>query len=404
MTVEESLSLIKRGTVEIIPEPELIDKLKSGKKLKIKAGFDPTAPDLHIGHAVLLRKMRHFQDLGHEVNFLLGDFTAMIGDPTGKSETRKRLTKDEVLENSKTYESQVFKILDKSKTNIVFNSTWCSPMKFEDVLILSSKYNVARLLERDDFNKRFKAGNPISLIEFLYPLVQGYDSVAMECDIELGGNDQKFNLLVGRELQRDYGKVPQVVITMPLLVGLDGVKKMSKSLGNYIGFNDDPLDMFGKIMSISDTLMWEYYTLLTDISINELNNKKEAVNKNELHPKEAKSLLAKLIMDQFHPEEKNKEAIEEWNKIHNTKNRSIPDNLETLILDESYFTDSNPMLLGTLTKNGFFSSVSEGRRLVQNGGLYLNEEKVSDEKLSLEKGKEYIVRQGKKGKFIKIIT
>ncbi|NBU99553.1 MAG: tyrosine--tRNA ligase, partial [Spirochaetia bacterium] len=247
MTLEESYSLIKRGTVEIIPEPELEEKLKSGKKLKIKAGFDPTAPDLHIGHAVLLRKMRHFQDLGHEVNFLLGDFTAMIGDPTGKSETRKRLTKDEVLENSKTYESQVFKILDKSKTKIVFNSTWCSPMKFEDVLILSSKYNVARLLERDDFNKRFKAGNPISLIEFLYPLVQGYDSVAMECDIELGGNDQKFNLLVGRELQRDYGKIPQVVITMPLLVGLDGIKKMSKSLGNYIGFNDDPIDMFGKI-------------------------------------------------------------------------------------------------------------------------------------------------------------
>ena len=404
MTLEESFSLIKRGTVEIIPEPELEEKLKSGKKLKIKAGFDPTAPDLHIGHAVLLRKMRHFQDLGHEVNFLLGDFTAMIGDPTGKSETRKRLTKDEVLENSKTYESQVFKILDKSKTKIVFNSTWCSPMKFEDVLILSSKYNVARLLERDDFNKRFKAGNPISLIEFLYPLVQGYDSVAMECDIELGGNDQKFNLLVGRELQRDYGKIPQVVITMPLLVGLDGIKKMSKSLGNYIGFNDDPIDMFGKIMSISDTLMWEYYTLLTDISLNELNSKREAVNKNELHPKEAKTLLAKLIMDQFHPEDKNKEAIEEWNKIHNTKNRSIPENLETLVLDETYFSKSNPMLLGTLAKNGFFSSVSEGRRLVQNGGLYLNEEKVSDEKFSLEKGKEYIVRQGKKGKFIKIIT
>ncbi len=404
MNIEESLSLIKRGTVEIIPEPELIDKLKSGKKLKIKAGFDPTAPDLHIGHAVLLRKMRHFQDLGHEVNFLLGDFTAMIGDPTGKSETRKRLTKDEVLENSKTYESQVFKILDKSKTKIVFNSSWCSSMNFEDVLILSSKYNVARLLERDDFNKRYKAGSPISLIEFLYPLVQGYDSVAMECDIELGGNDQKFNLLVGRELQRDYGKTSQVVITMPLLVGLDGVKKMSKSLGNYIGFNDDPIDMFGKIMSISDSLMWDYYTLLTDISITELNIKKEAVLKNELHPKEAKSLLAKLVMDQFHLEDKNKEAIEEWNKIHNTKNRSIPDNLETLILDETYFSDSNPMLLGTLTKNGFFSSVSEGRRLVQNGGLYLNEEKVSDEKLSLEKGKEYIVRQGKKGKFIKIIT
>jgi tyrosyl-tRNA synthetase len=404
MNNEESLSLIKRGTVEIIPEVELIEKLKSGKKLKIKAGFDPTAPDLHIGHAVLLRKMRHFQDLGHEVNFLLGDFTAMIGDPTGKSETRKRLTREDVLENSKTYESQVFKILDKSKTKIVFNSEWCSPMKFEDVLILSSKYNVARLLERDDFSKRFKAGNPISLIEFLYPLVQGYDSVAMECDIELGGNDQKFNLLVGRELQRDYGKTPQVVITMPLLVGLDGIKKMSKSLGNYIGFNDEPIDMFGKIMSISDSLMWDYYTLLTDESLHELNKKKEAVQKNELHPKEAKSLLAKLIMDQFHPENKNREAIEEWNKIHNTKNRSIPENIDTLILDASYFLESSPMLLGSLAKNGFFSSVSEGRRLVQNGGLYLNEEKVTDEKISLEKGKEYIVRQGKKGKFIKIIT
>ncbi len=404
MNSEESLTLIKRGTVEIIPEPELIEKLKSGNKLKIKAGFDPTAPDLHIGHAVLLRKMRHFQDLGHEVNFLLGDFTAMIGDPTGKSETRKRLTREEVLENSKTYESQVFKILDKSKTKIVFNSEWCSPMKFEDVLILSSKYNVARLLERDDFSKRFKAGNPISLIEFLYPLVQGYDSVAMECDVELGGNDQKFNLLVGRELQRDYGKKPQVVITMPLLVGLDGIKKMSKSLGNYIGFNDEPIDMFGKIMSISDSLMWEYYTLLTDESLQELNKKKEAVIKNQLHPKEAKAHLAKLIMDQFHSEDKNKEAIEEWNKIHNTKNRSIPENLDTLVLDDSYFIESNPMLLGSLAKNGFFSSVSEGRRLVQNGGLYLNEEKVTDEKLSLEKGKEYIVRQGKKGKFIKIIT
>lgn len=404
MNSEESLTLIKRGTVEIIPEPELIEKLKSGNKLKIKAGFDPTAPDLHIGHAVLLRKMRHFQDLGHEVNFLLGDFTAMIGDPTGKSETRKRLTREEVLENSKTYESQVFKILDKSKTKIVFNSEWCSPMKFEDVLILSSKYNVARLLERDDFSKRFKAGNPISLIEFLYPLVQGYDSVAMECDVELGGNDQKFNLLVGRELQRDYGKKPQVVITMPLLVGLDGIKKMSKSLGNYIGFNDEPIDMFGKIMSISDSLMWEYYTLLTDESLQELNKKKEAVLKNELHPKEAKALLAKLIMDQFHAEDKNKEAIEEWNKIHNTKNRSIPENLDTLVLDDSYFIESNPMLLGSLAKNGFFSSVSEGRRLVQNGGLYLNEEKVTDEKLSLDRGKVYIVRQGKKGKFIKIIT
>ena len=404
MNLEESFSLIKRGTVEIIPEAELIEKLKSGKKLKIKAGFDPTAPDLHIGHAVLLRKMRHFQDLGHEVNFLLGDFTAMIGDPTGKSETRKRLNREEVLENSKTYQSQVFKILDKDKTKIVYNSDWCSSMKFEDVLVLSSKYNVARLLERDDFSKRYKSGNPISLIEFLYPLVQGYDSVAMECDIEIGGNDQKFNLLVGRELQRDYGKTPQVVITLPLLVGLDGIKKMSKSLGNYIGFNDEPIDMFGKVMSISDSLMWDYYNLLTDIPYNELNNTKEAVHRNELHPKEAKTKLAKLIMDQFHPKSKNDEAIEEWNRVHNTKNRAIPDNIESHTIDGSYFQDSPPMLLSTLQKVGFFATISEGKRLVQNGGLYLNEEKVTDEKLQLEREKEYVVRQGKKGRFIKLIT
>ena len=404
MNLEELFSLIKRGTVEIIPEAELIEKLKSGKKLKIKAGFDPTAPDLHIGHAVLLRKMRHFQDLGHEVNFLLGDFTAMIGDPTGKSETRKRLNREEVLENSKTYQSQVFKILDKDKTKIVYNSDWCSSMKFEDVLVLSSKYNVARLLERDDFSKRYKSGNPISLIEFLYPLVQGYDSVAMECDIEIGGNDQKFNLLVGRELQRDYGKTPQVVITLPLLVGLDGIKKMSKSLGNYIGFNDEPIDMFGKVMSISDSLMWEYYNLLTDIPNNELNSTKEAVHRNELHPKEAKTKLAKLIMDQFHPNSKNDEAIEEWNRVHNTKNRAIPDNIESHTLDGSYFKDSPPMLLSTLQKVGFFATISEGKRLVQNGGLYLNEEKVTDEKLQLEREKEYVVRQGKKGRFIKLIT
>jgi tyrosyl-tRNA synthetase len=226
----------------------------------------------------------------------------------------------------------------------------------------------------------------------------------MECDIELGGNDQKFNLLVGRELQRDYGKVPQVVITLPLLVGLDGVKKMSKSLGNYIGFNDEPIDMFGKIMSISDTLMWDYYTLLTDLPTLEITNKKQAIEKNELHPKEAKSHLAKLIMDQFHPEEKNREAIEEWNRIHNTKNRSIPDTIETVILDDSYFQDGSPMLIGTLAKLSFFSSVSEGKRLVQNGGLYINEEKLLDEKFIIEKSKEYIVRQGKKGKFIKIKT
>ncbi len=401
--LEQSLELIRKGTVEIIPEAELIEKLKTGKKLKIKAGFDPTAPDLHLGHAVLLRKMKHFQDLGHEINFLLGDFTAMIGDPTGKSETRKRLTREEVLKNAETYESQVFKILDRSKTKIVFNSAWCSQMRFEDVLVLSSKYNVARLLERDDFSKRFKAGNPISLIEFLYPLVQGYDSVAMESDVELGGTDQKFNLLVGRELQRDYGKKPQAVITMPLLVGLDGVKKMSKSLGNYIGFNDAPGDMYGKVMSISDDLMWNYYELLTDFTVKEIEERKTAVAKSELHPKEAKSSLAVGIMKMFYPEDVCTEAVEEWKRVHNSEKRSVPDTIETHTISESEFGEKAPMLIGTLTKLGFFASNSEGMRVVQNGGLYLNEEKVTDAKLVLKKGETYTVRQGKKGKFIKLV-
>ncbi|MDX1957687.1 MAG: tyrosine--tRNA ligase [Leptospiraceae bacterium] len=400
----QSLESIKRGTVEIIPEAELLQKLNSGKKLKIKAGFDPTAPDLHLGHAVLLKKMREFQDLGHEVNFLLGDFTAMIGDPTGKSETRKRLTKEEVLINSKTYEEQVFKILDRAKTKIVFNSAWCGEMRFEDVLILASKYNVARLLERDDFSKRFKAGNPISMIEFLYPLVQGYDSVAMEADIELGGTDQKFNLLVGRELQKDYGKEQQVVITLPLLVGLDGVKKMSKSLGNYIGFNDSSIDMYGKILSISDELMWNYFELLTSLPMQEIQNRKEGIASNQLHPKEVKSELALLIMNQFHSEQQNLEAKEEWNKIHNSKNRAIPEEMEVYTVSEIEFANGNPMLISTLTKAKFFSSNSEGIRILKNGGLYLAEEKLTNEKLTLEKGKTYVVRQGKKGKFLKLQT
>lgn len=403
--IQSELELIKRGVVDLIPEADMITKLKSGKKLKIKAGFDPTAPDLHLGHAVLLRKLRQFQSLGHEINFLLGDFTAMIGDPTGKSETRKRLTKEEVEQNALTYQSQVFKILDKDKTKIVYNSVWCSNMVFENVLILASKYNVARLLERDDFNKRYKSGNPISMIEFLYPLIQGYDSVVMESDVEIGGTDQKFNLLVGRDLQKDYGKKDlQVVITLPLLVGLDGIKKMSKSLGNYIGFNDAPIDMFGKIMSISDNLMWNYFELLTDLPIEEIQTKKIAIQKSELHPKEAKIELAQLIMDQFHPSDKNREAIEEWNKIHNMKNRSIPDKMEEFCTIEQDFESSAPLLVQILARAKFITSSSEGRRLIQNGGLYLNEERVSDEKFQLSKGQEYTIRIGKKGKFLKLIT
>lgn len=279
MDIQKQIEIIRRGTVDLISEEELKSKLQKKKTLKIKAGFDPTAPDLHLGHFVQLKKLKHFQDLGHEVSFLLGDFTAMIGDPTGKSETRKRLSREEVLENSKTYQNQVFKVLDPVKTKIVYNSNWCSKMNFEDVLVLSSKYNVARMLERDDFSKRYKAGQPISMIEFLYPLVQGYDSVAMECDVELGGTDQKFNLLVGRDLQREYGKEAQCVLTLPLLVGLDGSKKMSKSLGNYVGITETPIDMFGKLMSISDDLMWNYFELLTDLPLPEIENRKNGMAK-----------------------------------------------------------------------------------------------------------------------------
>ncbi|BDA79026.1 tyrosine--tRNA ligase [Leptospira kobayashii] len=398
------LEKIRRGTVEIISEPELKEKLKTKGKLKIKAGFDPTAPDLHLGHFVLLRKLRHFQELGHEILFLLGDFTGMIGDPTGKSETRKRLTKEDVLANSKTYQEQVFKILDKEKTKIVYNSAWCSEMKFEEVLILTSKYTVSRMLERDDFTKRHQSGNPISMIEFLYPLVQGYDSVALHADVELGGTDQKFNLLVGRDLQREYGQAPQSVVTMPLLVGLDGVKKMSKSLGNYVGITESPLDMYGKIMSISDELMWNYFDLLTDLPKNTIEEKKSSIKNKTAHPKEVKTELALLIMDQLHPSDENRNAVSEWQRIHDPKNRALPDEIQTENLGPEFFAEKAPMLVSVLAQLKFIPSASEGRRLIQSGGLYLNEEKLTDPVLVLEKGKEYLIRQGKKGKFLKLIT
>ncbi|MCZ8342019.1 MAG: tyrosine--tRNA ligase [Leptospira sp.] len=400
--LQTELETIRRGTVEILSEPELIEKLKNKPSLTIKAGFDPTAPDLHLGHFVLLRKLKHFQDLGHEVNFMLGDFTAMIGDPTGKSETRKRLSREEVLENSKTYQTQVFKILDKVKTKIVYNSTWCSEMKFEQILILTSKYTVSRMLERDDFTKRYRAGNPISMIEFLYPLAQGYDSVEMKADIELGGTDQKFNMLVGRDLQREYGQKPQVVVTLPLLVGLDGVKKMSKSLGNYVGITERPIDMYGKLMSISDDLMWNYFELLTDLPISEIQKRQAGIKDKSLHPKAVKTELALLIMDQLHPHSENREAVEEWTQIHNTKNRALPDEIPEVVLGEEYFSEKQPALLYVLAQVQFLPSISEGRRLVQAGGLYLNEEKLNDASLLLDRGKEYLVRQGKKGKFLRL--
>lgn len=402
--IQKQIEILKRGTVDIISEQELANKIAKKKVLKIKAGFDPTAPDLHLGHFVLLRKLKHFQDLGHQILFLLGDFTGMIGDPSGKSETRKRLSREEVLANSETYQQQVFKILDPEKTKVVYNSVWCSDMRFEEVLILTSKYSVARLLERDDFSKRYKSGNSISLLEFMYPLVQGYDSVALDADVEIGGTDQKFNLLVGRELQRDYGKEPQCVLTLPLLVGLDGEKKMSKSLGNYVGITEPPIDMYGKLMSISDELMWKYFELLTDLPLSEVQNLRTEMQNGTIHPKTVKTQMARLIMDQLHPTIENANAIDEWNRIHDTKNRAVPDEIRTETVGSDFFREKPPLLAFLLSHFQFTSSVSEARRLIKNGGIYVNEVKISDDSMTLEPDKEYTIRQGKKGKFIKFIT
>lgn len=298
--LSRQLAQIRRGSVEIINEEELIAKLRKGVPLRVKAGFDPTAPDLHLGHTVLIQKLKHFQELGHQVIFLIGDFTGMIGDPSGKSETRKKLTREEVLRNAETYKRQIFKILDPVRTEIAFNSRWMDSFKASDFIELCSCYTVARMLERDDFEKRFKGNQPISIHEFLYPLVQGYDSVALKADVELGGTDQKFNLLMGRHLQREHGQASQIVLTVPILEGLDGVQKMSKSLGNYIGIDEVPADMFGKLMSISDELMWRYYELLSDRTLEQIRVLQEQVGCGDLHPKTAKEDLAQEITSRFH--------------------------------------------------------------------------------------------------------
>ncbi len=392
--VKRQFDLIKRGTVEIIDEDELKEKLresiKTEKPLKVKAGFDPTAPDLHLGHTVLIQKLKHFQDLGHEVYFLIGDFTGMIGDPTGKSETRKPLSREELERNAKTYKEQIFKILDEKKTKVVYNSEWCSKLTAVDMIKLASTMTVARMLERDDFSKRFNSNKPISIHEFLYPLLQGYDSVALKADVELGGTDQKFNLLVGRHLQRLWGQRPQTVIMMPILEGLDGVQKMSKSLGNYVGITDEPNDMYGKIMSISDELMWRYYELLSDISESEINRMKEEVNKGNLHPKKVKEMLAFEITKRFHDEISARQAAKHFEEMF--KKRDIPEDLETI----EYKLDSDNIWIAHLLKNiNFVKSSSEARRMIKSNAVSINAQKVRDENLKLEKG-EYIIRVGKR--------
>ena len=401
--VKNDYELLKRGTEEIIPEEDFKKKLEKSEKeqkpLIIKAGFDPTAPDIHLGHTVLLRKMRHFQQMGHSVHFLVGDFTAMIGDPTGKSETRKKLTREEVLVNAETYKKQVFKILDPEKTTVVFNSTWCSPMTFADVIELTSRYNVARMLERDDFSKRYKSGQSISIVEFMYPLMQGYDSVEMKADVELGGTDQKFNLLVGRDLQKEYGLEQQTIITLPLLVGLDGVNKMSKSLGNYIGINEAPRDIFGKVMSISDELMFKYYELVTDVPRDKIESFRTGIKDKSIHPKAVKVNLAKEICAQFYDMETADRAAQEFDAIFVKKD--IPDEVEDFIVPAAEVKDGKIWIAKVMMLSGCAKSTSEARRLIQGGGVTFDGNKVENDGYELTLPCEGILKVGKR-RFVRI--
>jgi tyrosyl-tRNA synthetase len=400
MTVAEQMEIIKRGAVEILVEKELVEKLeksaKTGVPLKIKAGFDPTAPDLHLGHTVLLQKLRQFQKLGHEVHFLIGDFTGMIGDPTGKSETRKVLTREDVLKNAETYKEQVFKILDPKLTKVVFNSEWLGKLTAADMIALASKYTVARMLEREDFSNRFSNQLPISIHEFMYPLVQGYDSVALKADVELGGTDQKFNLLVGRELQREWGQPPQTVIMMPLLEGLDGVNKMSKSLGNYIGINEPADEIYGKVMSISDELMVRYYELLSDMSMAALEDLKAGLKDGNVHPMEATQQLAREIVGRYHGGEAAVQA--DQNFVKRFRDNETPEDMPEIAI--SLEGEKIP-LFKVLASAGLVKSSSEGRRSIQGGGVKVNGEKVADEALELAAGS-YVIQVGKR-RFAKVV-
>ena len=396
LSVDEQLKTLRRGTAEIIDEKDLKELLAKGRPLRIKAGFDPTAPDLHLGHTVLLYKMKQFQDLGHEVIFLIGDFTGMIGDPTGRSETRKNLTPDEVKENAKTYLEQVYKILDSEKTIISYNSEWMGKFSSVNMIELAAQYTVARMLERDDFQKRLAKNLPVSIHELMYPLIQGYDSVALKSDVELGGTDQKFNLLVGRDLQRAYGQKPQIVLTMPLLEGTDGVQKMSKSLGNSIGVFDPPNEMFGKIMSISDDLMWRYYELLSQVSMDELSWLKEQAKSGTLNPKNAKMNLAKEIVTRYHSSDLAESAIIEFENVFKKKN--IPEDIPIII-----GWGSEPYNICNILKdNKLTDSTSAARRLIQQGSVTVNGEKVEDVNQEFSGDQEYLIKVGKK-RFLKIV-
>jgi tyrosyl-tRNA synthetase len=393
--VAEQLALIKQGCQEIIREEELQARLEkslaTGQPLRVKAGFDPTAPDLHLGHTVLIQKLKHFQDLGHQVIFLIGDFTGLIGDPSGKSETRPPLTEEEVKANAETYERQIFKILDPRKTLIDFNSRWMKAMQAQDLIRLAARHTVARMLEREDFHKRYVAQTPISIHEFLYPLIQGYDSVALRADVELGGTDQTFNLLVGRDLQREYGQAPQVVLTLPLLEGLDGVQKMSKSLGNYVGIDEAPGVMFGKIMSVSDPLMLRYYELLTDTSPKELARLQEDLAQGRKHPRQVKEELAVGLVARYHGREAAEQAAQEF--AHIFREKGLPEEIEEVTLQVK---EAKLWLPRLIADAGLSGSTSEARRLITQGGVHLDGEKITDINLEVQTGGTYLLKVGKR--------
>lgn len=404
MDVNEQLKIIKKGAVEIISENELLEKLKKAEKenkpLIIKLGLDPTAPDIHLGHTVVLRKLKAFQDLGHQVIIIIGDYTGMIGDPTGKSETRKQLTREEVLRNAETYKTQIFKILDPQKTTVRFNSEWLAPMNFADVIKLSAKYTVARMLEREDFKNRFSNNLPISIHEFFYPLMQGYDSVALKADVELGGTDQKFNILMGRTLQKEYGQSDvQIGLFMPILEGTDGVKKMSKSLGNYIGINEEPNEIYGKTMSITDELIVRYFELTTDIHPDELEKMKQQMKNNEVNPRDLKMRLARELVKLYHGEEASLKAEENFKTVF--QKGAMPDEIEEVTVPVAELKDNKIWIAKLVAITGLAPSTSEARRLVTQGSVKINEQKVDAANIDVEVKEGDIIQVGRR-KFVKI--
>jgi len=403
MDIKEELKIIKRGTVEIISEQELIRKLEKYKKenqpLRVKQGFDPNAPDIHLGHTVGLRKMRQLQDLGHDIYFLIGDFTGRIGDPSGKNATRKQLTEKQVQENAQTYKEQVFKVLNPEKTKVVFNSHWLGELSFAEVLKICSKYTVARMLERDDFANRYKSEKPIGIHEFLYPLMQGYDSVAIKADIELGGTDQKFNLLVGRDIQREYNQEPQIIITLPLIEGTDGEEKMSKSLNNYIGINESPQKMYGKVMSVPDKLMLKYFELVTDLSLEEIEKTKNGLENELLHPRDVKKKLGREIVSLYHGQKAALLAEEEFEKVF--KKKLFPEKIKKVFIGKSDLKEGKIWIINIILLSGLIESKGKIKRLIAQGGIKINGEKVNDPYLDIAVEDGMVIKIGKLN-FIKI--